>query len=65
VLKQSGVPSNFIATVPIYAAQAGGKPAFLGNVVVNGEETPFRFRAGAAPKRLVIDPEMTLLCQTQ
>ena len=65
VLKQSGVPGNFVATVPIYAAQTGGKPAFLGNVVVNGGETPFRFRTSAPPKRLLIDPEMTLLCQTQ
>lgn len=65
VLHQDGVSKEFIAPVPIYAAQTGSKPQFLGVVVTDGPETSFRFRASFAPRRLSIDPEMTLLCQPQ
>lgn len=65
VLRQEGVPDEFIAPVPIYAAQSGGKPVLLGTVVTNGTETSFRFRAAAIPRKLIIDPELTLLCQPQ
>jgi len=62
-LKQSGVPLSFIAPVPIYAPQAlGGKPVLLGTVITNGEETPFQFTVRTAPKKLLIDPNLTLLC---
>lgn len=65
-LKQSGVPLSFIAPVPIYAPRvAGGKPLLLGTVVTNGPETPFQFTLRAAPKKLLIDPNLTLLCLTE
>jgi len=41
---------------------AGGKPVLLGHVVTTGEETSFQFTAAASPKKLLIDPQMTLLC---
>ncbi|MCL4522545.1 MAG: hypothetical protein M1453_00775 [Acidobacteria bacterium] len=62
-LKQTGVPASFIAPVPIYEPRAlGGKPVLLGVVVTNGEETPFQFTVRSAPKKLLIDPNLTLLC---
>jgi hypothetical protein len=65
-LKQSGVPVSFIAPVPIYDSRAlGGKPMLLGTVVTNGEETPFQFTVRTAPKKLLIDPNLTLLCLTE
>jgi hypothetical protein len=64
-LKQSGVPENFLAAVPLYAASPGGKPVLLGTVTPTGEETPFRFLSRVHPKRLLIDPQMTLLCSTE
>jgi hypothetical protein len=63
-LKQTGVPENFIARVPLYAPAASGKPVLLGTVVTSGAETSFRFTARARPKRLLIDPNLTLLCRT-
>jgi len=65
-LKQSGVVESFIAPVPIYApGVAGGKPVLLGTVVTNGPETPFQFTVRSAPKKLLIDPNLTLLCLTE
>ncbi len=64
-LKQSGVPENFIAAVPLYGVRAGGKPVPLGTVVTSGAETPFQIVSHVRPKRLLIDPQLTLLCVTQ
>lgn len=64
-LKQSGVPSNFVASVPIYLPRVSGKPALLGNVTTSGEETSFQFTTRSAPKRLLIDPNRTLLAVTE
>ncbi len=64
-LKQNGVPESFVAPVPLYAAASGGKPVQLGTVVTSGPETSFQFTMAARPKRLLIDPQLTLLCLTQ
>jgi hypothetical protein len=66
-LKQNGVPENFVAAVPIYAPRAAaegsaGRPALLGTVVTSGAETAFTFSSRTAPKKLLIDPFLTLLC---
>ncbi len=60
-LKQSGVPENFLAAVPLYAARPGSKPVLLGTVATSGERTPFQFISPVRPKRLLIDPQLTLL----
>ncbi len=64
-LFQSGVPRSFIAPVPIYANLVTGRTVFLGTVVTNGNETPFRLPAPAAPRKLLIDPQLTLLCAAE
>ncbi len=61
-LLQSGVPRSFIAPVPIYASIGIGRPVFLGTVDTTGDETSFTFTAPAAPRKLLVDPRMTLLC---
>jgi hypothetical protein len=61
-LVQTGVPKSFVAPVPIYATGLGGQQVYLGTVVAAGERTPFRFTAASAPRKLLIDPRMTLLC---
>ena len=61
-LFQTGVPRSFITSVPIYASNGAGHNVFLGTVVAAGPETPFHFIAPSAPHKLVIDPQMTLLC---
>ena len=61
-LLQDGVPHSFIAPVPIYAATGLGRTIFLGTVVATGEETNFTFTSADQPRKLLIDPHMTLLC---
>lgn len=61
-LLQSGVPRSFVAPVPLYAAPGAGKSVFLGTVLASGEETSFSFTTQADPRKLLIDPRMTLLC---
>ena len=61
-LFQIGVPRSFIASVPLYAVTGAGHSTFLGTVPAAGPETSFRFTTQAAPHRILIDPQMTLLC---
>jgi hypothetical protein len=63
-LFQTGVPHYFITRVPLYTNTAGHN-VFLGTVVADGRETPFHFTTQSAPSKLVIDPQMTLLCTTE
>ena len=62
-LFQTGVPRSFLASVPLYAT--GGGRSFLGNVIAGGPETSFRFHVSAPPHKILIDPQMTLLCTTE
>jgi hypothetical protein len=57
-LLQSGVPDSFVAPVPIYA----GNGTLLGKAIAGGPETAFHFTTPREPGKLVIDPQMTLLC---
>jgi aminopeptidase N len=58
---QKNVPDDFVLRVPIYWQGRGGKPVLLGHVITSGEETSFQFVTATMPKRLLIDPQMTLL----
>jgi len=57
-LLQTGVPASFVAPVPIYSSAN----EYLGRVIAGGAETPFHFVTQREPGRLVVDPQMTLLC---
>jgi hypothetical protein len=63
-LFQTGVPRSFVASVPLYASGAGHS-APLGTVVAAGEETSFHFVSPNLPRKIVIDPQMTLLCTSE
>jgi Peptidase family M1 domain len=63
-LFQTGVPRSFVASVPLYASGAGHS-ALLGTVVAAGPETSFHFVAPNLPRKIVIDPQMTLLCTSE
>ena len=63
-LFQTGVPRSFLSSVPLYATGSSGR-SFLGNVVAGGPETSFRFHTSAPPRKILIDPQMTLLCTTE
>ncbi|MHB8609441.1 MAG: M1 family aminopeptidase [Candidatus Acidiferrales bacterium] len=64
-LFQTDVPHYFITRVPLYASNGPGHLVFLGDVVAAGPETSFHFAAKFAPRKLLIDPQMTLLCTTE
>jgi hypothetical protein len=65
-LFQENVPQSFIARVPLYAAAVlGARPVLLGTVIAAGTETQFHFTSPTPAHKLVIDPQMTLLCTTQ
>ena len=63
-LFQTGVPHWFLASVPLYATGGTGGRVFLGSVVASGPETSFRFHTAGPPHKILIDPQMTLLCTT-
>jgi hypothetical protein len=64
-LFQDGVPRSFLAPVPLYANVGEGHATPLGVVVAAGPETAFHFTTQNPPRKIVIDPQMTLLCTTQ
>src|ERR1700674_4201503 len=64
-LFQTGVPRSFIASVPLYTGGGAGRNTFLSTVVAAGPETSFHFFTLMPPRKIVIDPHMTLLCTTE
>jgi len=64
-LHQRGVPRSFIAPVPLYANSGAGHSALLGVVIAAGPETSFHFTTEAPPHKILIDPQMTLLCVSE
>jgi len=64
-LFQTGVSRSFLARVPLYASSGTGHSVSLGSVLASGPETPFQFLTPDAPRRILIDPHMTLLCTTE
>jgi hypothetical protein len=63
-LFQTGVPRSFVASVPLYAGGAA-RGTFLDTVVAAGPETSFYFIAPILPHKIVVDPQMTLLCTSE
>jgi len=61
---QTGVPRSFVASVPLYTGGAG-HGALLGTVVAAGPETSFQFITPNLPRKIVVDPQMTLLCTSE
>ncbi len=64
-LLQSGVPRSFIAPVPLYIGSSASHSVLLGTVLSTGDETSFSFHSQVDPRKLLIDPHMTLLCVSE
>ncbi len=64
-LFQEDVPRSFIAPVPLYSSAGGGHATPLGVVIATGPETSFHFTTQIEPHKVIVDPQMTLLCVTQ
>ncbi|MGA2899767.1 MAG: M1 family aminopeptidase [Candidatus Acidiferrales bacterium] len=63
-LEQDEVDDLFTAPVPLYVARPGTRPDRLGIVITTGPATRFHFISHIRPTHLLIDPHLTLLCQT-
>ncbi len=57
---QERAPDTMVTSVPLYAS-IGGKNIFLKRIFAEGQETQFRISAPAGVRKLVVDPEQTLL----
>jgi hypothetical protein len=64
-LFQTAVPASFIVRVPLYANSSAGHPVLLGTVVAAGPESSFHFNSATPVRKLLIDPQMTILCTTE
>lgn len=63
-LMQEHAPDTLVTAVPLYASIAG-KSIFLGQVFAEGDEVNFRLSAPLGTRKLVIDPEHTLLSRAK
>ena len=57
---QEQAPDTLVTAVPLYAS-VGGRNIFLKRIFAEGQETQFRISAPAGVRKLVIDPEQTVL----
>ena len=57
---QKNAPSDLVTSVPVYAMVAG-KAVLLGRVFADGEESSFRLAAPAGARKIVLDPNETIL----
>jgi len=58
----TGVPHSFVAPVPLFVSSGSGRGVFLGTVIAGPDETHFSFNTQTEPRKILIDPQMTLLC---
>jgi hypothetical protein len=61
VIRQTDSPETLVTSVPIYAAVSGGPPLLLGRVFADGPETSFHLSAPAGTRKLLLDPNETIL----
>jgi hypothetical protein len=58
---QKDAPLELVTSVPVYALVAGKQPVLLGRVFVDGEESSFRLSAPTGARKIVLDPNATVL----
>jgi Peptidase family M1 domain len=62
VILQKDAPDNLVTSVPLYGSVAG-KAVLLGRVFADGPETPFHLAASPGTRRVILDPDQTLLAR--
>lgn len=60
-LAQQEAPRDLVTSVPLYAVSAAGKQTYAGRVFADGAESGFRLTVPPGTKKLVLDPENTIL----
>jgi hypothetical protein len=61
---QDQAPDSLVTAIPFYASVAG-KNVFLGHVFAEGKETAFHFSAPGGVRKVLLDPEQTLLARAR
>ena len=64
VILQKDAPDNLVTSVPLYAP-VGGRLVLLGRVFADGPETPFHLTAPANARKVVLDPDQTVLARSR
>ncbi|HVI10660.1 MAG TPA: M1 family aminopeptidase, partial [Candidatus Binatia bacterium] len=60
-IRQKDAPEDLITSVPIYAELPGKSLVLVGRVFADGAETSFRLNAPVGTRKLVLDPNQTVL----
>ena len=58
---QKEAPEDLVTAVPLYAVLGGKQTVLLGRVFADGEESSFRIAAPAGARKIVLDPNETIL----
>ena len=61
VLVQKDAPEDLVTAVPVYAETTGNSLVFLGQVLADGAETSFHFSAPSKIRKVLVDPNQTIL----
>ncbi len=63
-IQQGEAPEDMVTSVPVYAV-TNKRTILLGRVFADGPETPFHLKAPAGTRKIVLDPEQTVLTQVK
>ncbi len=58
---QRDAPQDLVTSVPVYAVMSGKQQVLLGRVFADGEESTFHLTAPVGVKKILLDPEQTIL----
>ncbi len=61
VIRQKDAPEDLVTSVPLYAVITGKAPILLGRVFAAGAESSFRLSAPLGTRKLLLDPNGTIL----
>ena len=61
VLVQKDAPEDLVTAVPVYALTAAKSLVYIGEVLADGAETPFRLSVPKDAHKIVLDPKHTIL----
>ena len=61
IILQKDAPDDLVTAVPIYAVIGNDSRLLVGQVLADGLETPFRLVAPAGTRKILVDPEQTIL----
>ena len=62
---QKDAPQDLVTSVPVYGVLLGKQPVLLGRVFADGEETSFHLSAPAGTRKILLDPNETILAASK